>query len=128
MVSQTSASFFKVALLGCTVLVASAASAVAAPPADAPIPAADGRGIIAVNPLQHVGAPIIVRIQGYEAGMRVAVMGDSGEEIEGVDVTPSDASVALPPLSGIQPHHLSVVATYAKGFGQDTYLQPITLR
>jgi len=98
------------------------------PPADAPIPAADGRGIIAVNPLQHVGVPIVVRVQSYEAGLRVSVMGDSGEEIEGVDVTPSDSSVVLPPLSGIQPHHLSVVATFARGFGQDTYLQPITLR
>jgi hypothetical protein len=69
-----------------------------------------------------------VRVQHYQPGLRVVVMGDSGEEIEGVDVGPGDASAILPALSGIQPHRLAVVATYAKGFGQDTFIRPISLR
>jgi hypothetical protein len=55
-------------------------------------------------------------------------MGDSGDEIEGADVSPSDSSVALPALGGPQPGRLSVVATYAKGFGQETFIRPFTLR
>jgi hypothetical protein len=96
--------------------------------ADAAVPPDDGRGIISVAPIQRVGAPIIVRIGHFEAGLRVSVMGDSGEEIEGVDVTASEGGVVLPPLSAVVPRHLSVVATYARGFGQDTYIRPIALR
>jgi hypothetical protein len=55
-------------------------------------------------------------------------MGDSGDELEGVDVTASDTSVVLPALGGPQPSRLSVVATYARGFGQETFIRPITLR
>jgi len=107
---------------------AAAAAPVNANPAAASLPAADGDGIIAVAPVQHIGQPIVVRVQHYQPGLRVVVMGDSGEEIEGVDVGPGDASAILPALSGIQPHRLAVVATYAKGFGQDTFIRPISLR
>jgi hypothetical protein len=105
-----------------------AADAVPVTASDSDVPPDDGRGIVSVAPIQHVGAPIIVRVGHYEPGLRIAVMGDSGDEIEGVDVTASDATVVLPPLSAIQRGHLSVVATYARGFGQDTYIRPIALR
>jgi hypothetical protein len=110
--------------------IASGAASGGAPGAlsAAPLPAGDSEGIIAVAPVQHVGQPIVVRVQHYQPGLRVVVMGDSGEEIEGVDVGPGDASAILPALSGIQPHRLAVVATYAKGFGQDTFIRPISLR
>jgi hypothetical protein len=93
-----------------------------------PLPAADDGGIISVSPLQHKGSPIVVRIARHEAGLRVAIMGDSGEELEGDDVGEGDASIVLPALDGPQPTRLSVVATYAKGYGQETFIRPITLR
>jgi len=105
---------------------ASNAGTVAA--AGPPLPANDSHSIIALAPVQYKGAPIVVRIGQYEPGLRVAIMGDSGDEIEGADVSPSDSSVALPALGGPQPGRLSVVATYAKGFGQETFIRPFTLR
>jgi hypothetical protein len=97
--------------------------------ANTPASAGSDHEIIAVASIQRPGVPIVVRIQRYEPGLRVAVMGDSGEELEGVDVRAGDATVELPALSEIQEQErLSVVATYAKGFVQDTYIRPITLQ
>jgi hypothetical protein len=107
---------------------AAASSSVSGTTAAAPLPADDGHSIIALAPVQYKGAPIVVRIGQHEPGLRVAIMGDSGDEIEGVDVGPGDASVVLPALGGPQPSRLSVVATYAKGFGQETFIRPFTLR
>jgi len=112
---------------GAAAAPAQPADAAVASSSDLPVPA-DDRNLIAVAPVQHKGVPIVVRIGAYEAGLRVAVMGDSGDELEGVDVTASDTSVVLPALGGPQPSRLSVVATYARGFGQETFIRPITLR
>jgi hypothetical protein len=92
-----------------------------------PAPADDGRGIITVGRIQRLGAPIVVRVARYEPGLRIAVMGDSGDEIEGVDMNEGDTRAILPAIEG-RPQHLSVVATYAKGFGQETFIRPITLK
>lgn len=90
-------------------------------------PVDDDRGIIAVATNQRLGAPIVVRVAHYEPGLRVALMGDTGDEIEGVDLTQGDSRAVLPAVDG-RPQRLSVVATYAKGFGQETFIRPITLK
>jgi hypothetical protein len=107
---------------------APAGAAAATAPPSVPLPAGDDGGVVSVSPLQHKGAPIVVRIARHEAGLRVAIMGDSGDELEGVDVGQSDSTIVLPALGGPQPSRLSVVATYAKGYGQETFIRPITLR
>jgi hypothetical protein len=97
-------------------------------PPSVPLPAGDDGGVVSVSPLQHKGTPIVVRIARHEAGLRVAIMGDSGDELVGADVSQSDSTIVLPALGGPQPSRLSVVATYAKGYGQETFIRPITLR
>jgi hypothetical protein len=95
--------------------------------AAAVVPADDARGIISVARIQHLDAPIVVRVDRYEPGLRVALMGDSGDEIEGVDLNEGDTHAILPAITG-HPQRLSVVATYARGFGQETFIRPITLK
>jgi hypothetical protein len=103
------------------------ASTATAPPGVA-LPAGNDGGVVSVAPMQHKGTPIVVRIARHEAGLRVSIMGDSGDELEGADVGQNDSTIVLPPLAGPQPNRLSVVATYAKGYGQETFIRPITLR
>jgi hypothetical protein len=92
-----------------------------------PAPAAGPNDLIAVARVQHLGRPIFVRVTRDEPGLHVALMGDSGDEIEGVDLSEGERSAILPAITG-RPQHLSVVATYAKGFGQETFIRPITLK
>jgi hypothetical protein len=86
----------------------------------------DGGGVISVPKHQRLGAPIVVRIAHMEPGLRIAVMGQMGDEIEAVDVSTDTDRTILPAITG-KPQNLSIVATYAKGFGQETFIRPITV-
>jgi hypothetical protein len=89
-------------------------------------PVSDSGGVISVPKHQRLGVPIVVRIAHMEAGLRIAVMGEMGDEIEAVDIASDTDRTILPAITG-KPQNLSVVATYAKGFGQETFIQPITV-
>ena len=83
---------------------------------------------ISVSRTQGATAPIVVRILRYEPKMHVAVLGTSGEELEGADVTAGDAVVTLSSPRDLGTNHPAVVATYAHGNEQETIVRQITVR
>ncbi|GAC1499763.1 MAG: hypothetical protein NVS1B2_23800 [Vulcanimicrobiaceae bacterium] len=98
---------------------ATGAAAVAVPRGSAPI---------AVDRMQSPTRPIVVRIDRYQRGLHVALIGSSTDELSGSDVAPGDASVVLRPPDVISGSRYAVVATYATGFGQETLIRPIAFR
>jgi hypothetical protein len=102
-------------------------AAEAAPAAAGPVDTAADNAPFAVASEQSPGRPITVTILRHEADLHIALMGSAGtEELVGQDVAPDENSVVL-----AAPDHstgrLAVVATFTKGFGQETVVRPITL-
>ncbi len=81
----------------------------------------------AVAPVQASGRSIAVQIVRHEPDLHIALMGTSGTELEGVDVAPDQQSVVLPALEHLPTGRLAIVATFTKGFGQETVVRPIRL-
>jgi hypothetical protein len=108
-----------------------------APAAQAP--AADPDGIrhaiaipvgppIAVAKSQAADEPIVVRVLHYEPKMHVAVLGVSGEELEGADVKPGDTAVSLSSPHDLGTKHPSVIATYSNGSEEEMVVRPVHVR
>lgn len=96
---------------------------------DASTPAvADGTAPIAVPATARAGTSLTVTIMRHEPALRVALVDGNGTELSSRDVPPSAATVALAtPANGTRNIRASVVATFAKGFGQETVIRPVTL-
>ena len=107
---------------------APAAIAIAPVVHDGAVSAPRGIAPIAVDPIQTLTRPIVVRVDAYRPGLHIALMGSSSEEIVGSDVAPGDASVVLDLPKQLADAHYSIVATYATGLGQETLIRPITFR
>jgi hypothetical protein len=82
---------------------------------------------IAVARTQSAGAPIVVRIVRYEPKLHVAVLGASGEELEGTDVGPDDRVVQLDSPRDLGTSHPSIVATYTHGREQEMVIRPVAV-
>jgi hypothetical protein len=100
------------------VAAAPAAPAVAAIPSD--------NSPVTVSPTQALGETIVVQVLRHEADLHVALMGSSGTELEGEDVAPDQQTVILPALTHAPTGRLAVVATFTKGYGQETIVRPIS--
>ena len=85
-------------------------------------------GPIDVDSVQSAGAPIVVRIVHYEPNLHVAVIGKTGEELEGANVGPNDRAVSLSSPKGLGITHASIVATYASGNGEETVVRDLHIR
>jgi hypothetical protein len=118
---------------------ASATQSLPGGPQTAQAPAADPDGIrhaiaipvgppIAVAKSQAAGDPIVVRVLHYEPKMHVAVLGVSGEELEGADVKPGDTAVSLSSPHDLGTKHPSVIATYSNGSEEEMVVRPIHVR
>jgi hypothetical protein len=83
---------------------------------------------IAVARVQAANAPIVVRVLRHEPKMHVAVLGNSGEELEGADVGPADALVTLSSPRELGTSRPAVIATYAHGSEQETVVRQLTVR
>jgi len=81
----------------------------------------------AVAPVQAAGQSILVRIVRHEPDLHVALMGSSGTELVGQDVAADETSVALAAPEHPPTGRMAIVATFTKGFGQETVIRPITL-
>jgi hypothetical protein len=101
------------------------AGTVVAPAAAGAVPSDNAP--FAVDPVQSVGATIVVQILRHEADLHIALMGSAGTEIEGEDVAPDQQSVILPAIAHPPTGRFAVVATFTKGFGQETIVRPISL-
>jgi hypothetical protein len=83
---------------------------------------------IAVARVQAATAPIVVRVLRHEPKMHVAVLGNSGEELEGADVGPDDTIVTLSSPRELGTSRPAVIATYAHGSEQETVVRQLTVR
>ncbi|MBD5605859.1 MAG: hypothetical protein IAI48_12345, partial [Candidatus Eremiobacteraeota bacterium] len=98
-------------------------------PQTAPVPIANGvrkatavpnGPPIDVKRAQSATQPILVHVLRYEPKMRVSVLGNSGEELEGANVAPGDSVVSLSSPKDLGTKHPSIVATYEHGSEQET--------
>jgi len=92
------------------------------------VTAPHGSAPIAVDAVQHLASPIVVRVDAYRPSLHVALMGSSADEISGRDVAPGDATVLLQPPANLTTANYAIVATYATGLGQETLIRPVTFR
>jgi hypothetical protein len=81
----------------------------------------------AVAPVQAAGQSIVVAIVRHEPDLHVALMGSSGTELVGQDVAADETSVVLAAPEHPPTGRMAIVATFTKGFGQETVIRPITL-
>jgi hypothetical protein len=105
------------------------AGAASAGAADAPAGAAipSDNAPFTVAPVQAAGQSITVTILRHEPDLHIALMGSSGTELVGQDVAPDEASIVLAAPDHPPTGRLAIVATFTKGFGQETVVRPITL-
>jgi hypothetical protein len=110
-----------------------------APPAPAPADDASAGGVrqavavangspIEVARSQAADRPILVRVLRYEPKMHVAVLGNSGEELEGADVSPGDRIVSLSSPRALGTRHPAIVATFENGSEQETVVRAVKVR
>jgi hypothetical protein len=83
---------------------------------------------IAVARVQAANAPIVVRVLRHEPKMHVAVLGNSGEELEGAEVGPGDTLVTLSSPRELGTSRPAVIATYAHGSEQETVVRQLAVR
>jgi hypothetical protein len=88
------------------------------------VPLSDGSPI-GVARTQSADAPIVVQVLRYEPKMHVAVLGNSGEELEGADVSPGDRVVSLSSPHELGTKRPSIVATYMNGSEQETVIRRV---
>jgi hypothetical protein len=81
----------------------------------------------AVAPVQAAGQSILVQIVRHEPDLHVALMGSSGTELVGQDVAADESSVVLAAPEHPPTGRMAIVATFTKGFGQETVVRPISL-
>jgi len=82
---------------------------------------------ISIAHAQAADKPIVVRVLRYEPKMHVAVLGKSGEELEGADVAPGDEIVSLSSPRELGTNHPSIVATYENGSEQETIVRAVNV-
>jgi hypothetical protein len=87
----------------------------------------DGTSPIAVNALADDGTPIIVAILRHEPALHIALVDATGAELYAASVPPGAAFVSLPAPRGKGAARLSVIASFAKGFTQETVIRAVTV-
>jgi hypothetical protein len=116
--------------------VPAVAPVVAATQGGAPAAAPGGRSVVdssadnspfAVAPVQAAGQGIVIEILRHEPDLHVALMGSSGTELVGQDVSDDETNVVLAAPEHPPTGRMAIVATFTKGFGQETVIRPISL-
>jgi len=104
-----------------------ASNAVADPPKSA-APPASGSPIAVERTHYNSGEAIVVSIARYAPKLQVALMSDTGEELQRVDVKPEEKQLALaaPAVSGTA--RFLVVASFERGVGQESIITSIFVR
>jgi hypothetical protein len=108
-----------------------------APPASAQAPAPETARAVAGTQTGPIAVPggdfvaggsIPIAIVHHEKNLHVALVSPLGEEIQGVDVPGDENTVTLPaPLVAASTKYM-IVATYARGFEQETVVRPVVIR
>jgi len=102
----------------------------AAPPAPRRVPdAAPAGSPIALSKTQFAaGDAIAVTIERYLPQLQVAILSDTGEEIARVDVKPEEKQLVLAAPSVTTSARFLVVASFARGAGQESVITSIFVR
>lgn len=98
------------------------------PKRPAALPAA-GSGPISVGsaPIRS-GTPIFVHVLRFTAGMQIALIDGQGQELQRLDVTRGEDHLSLTAPTVGSPTKMLVVASFAHGVGQDSVIEPVTIR
>jgi hypothetical protein len=101
----------------------------AAPPIAAAPPGTKTTGPIAVRSGDFVaGSSIPVQIVRPEKSLRISLVSPLGEEVQGVDVSTGQQAITLPAPEVATATKYMIVATYARGYEQETVIRPIVVR
>jgi hypothetical protein len=101
----------------------------AAPPIAAAPPGTKTTGPIAVPTGEFTaGSTIAVQIVRPEKGLRVSLVSPLGEEVAGIDVQSGQQSLTFPAPQVATATKYMIVATYARGYEQETVIRPIVVR
>jgi hypothetical protein len=63
-----------------------------------------------------------------EKGLRVSLVSPLGEEVAGIDVVSGQQSLTFPAPQVAPATKYMIVATYARGYEQETVIRPIVVR
>jgi len=100
-----------------------------APPIAAAPPGTKTTGPIAVPTREFIaGSTIPVQIVRPEKGLRISLVSPLGEEVQGVDVTSGQQALTFPAPQVATATKYMIVATYARGYEQETVIRPIVVR
>jgi len=92
-----------------------------------PALAPEGASPIAVAPRTRAGGAIAIRILRHEPDLRVALFDAAGTELESTAVPLDARKITLAAPAGTTAARASVIATFAKGFAQETFVRPVTI-
>jgi hypothetical protein len=97
------------------------------PPTTVPVPTS-GSPIALERTHYNSGDAIVVSIAHYAPKLQIALMSDTGEELQRVDVKPEEKQLALaaPAVSGTA--RFLVVASFERGVGQESIISSIFVR
>ena len=74
------------------------------------------------------GQQILVSIVRYAPNLEVSLMDDKGDEVRKVAIRPEDKQLRIEAPSVTEDARFVVVATFARGAGQDSVIEPIIVR
>ncbi|MBD5657039.1 MAG: hypothetical protein IAI50_17960, partial [Candidatus Eremiobacteraeota bacterium] len=74
------------------------------------------------------GSPIVVQILRHEPALHLSLVDATGAELAAIDVPPDATSVTLATKSATSSAQVSVIASYAKGFAQESVIRAVTVR
>jgi hypothetical protein len=101
----------------------------AAPPIAAAAPGTRTTGPIAVPTVDFIaGSSIPVEIVHPEKSLRISLVSPLGEEVAGVDVATGQQTLSFPAPQVATTTKYMIVATYSRGYEQETVIRPIVVR
>jgi len=111
-----------------------ARAAAAAQPAAQAIPsqpianAPEGSPIAVAATRFRSGQAIVMTVRHYAPGLEITLMDEQGEELQKVAVRPEDKQLQVEAPSVTDEARFLIVATFARGAGQDSVIQAISVR
>jgi hypothetical protein len=105
-----------------------AANLTPAAPRSLPVAATSGSPIALATTQFRSGEPIAVSIERYLPQLQVALLSDTGEELQRVNVKPEEKALTLPAPSVTSSGRFLVVASFARGVGQESVITSILVR
>jgi len=98
------------------------------PPAKPRVVALDASPIALASNSYRSGQAILISVARYAPNLEIALMDDRGSELRKVAVRPEDKELSIEAPSVMDDARFVLVATFARGAGQDSVIKPIIVR